>query len=44
MNWITKPLIFSTFFIVEIALTPYYAVLGVYYRAETRTDKFYRKN
>lgn len=44
VDWITEPVIFFTFFIGEIVLIPYYAVGGVYCRAETRMDQFYRKN
>lgn len=44
VNWIPEPLIFSTFFIGEMILIPYYAGVSVYYRVETRMDQFYRKN
>jgi hypothetical protein len=44
VDLITKSLTFSTFFIGEIVLIPYYQVVLIYDRAEARMKKFYRKN
>jgi hypothetical protein len=44
VEWITEPFIFSTFFVGEIVLTPYYESIKIYERAETRMNGFNRKN
>jgi hypothetical protein len=43
LDSMTEPFIFSTFFICEIILTPYYATMEIYERASFRMYEF-KKN